>query len=97
MATANQVLYGFVYWLKHNQFKSVEAGFTHDDLDAMLKAYCTVNATDSTLVTTDPLSYGASQDFPKKGGLSDGAGVSCTTPSAAICEQSHYPDEHYGE
>ena len=94
-ATADQTLYGFIYWLKRNPFKSVEAGFTHDDLDAMVKAYVTVNASDASLSSSDPLSYGATQDYPKAGGLDDGNGVSCTTPTNAICEQSHYPDEHY--
>jgi len=96
-ATANQTLHGFIYWLKHNPFKSVEAGFTHADLDAMVAAYVAVNATDATL-TADPLSYGATQDYPKKATTTryaaDGLGVSCTTPSAAICEQSLYPDQH---
>ena len=93
-ATANETLHGFIYWLKHNPFKSVEAGFTHADLDAMVAAYVATNATDATL-TADPLSYGATQDFPKAGG-GDGTGVSATTPSQAICDQSHYPDQHYG-
>lgn len=96
-ATADQTLYGFIYWLKRNPHKSVEAGFTHADLDDMVKAYVTVNATDASLSSSDPLSYGATQDYPKKGGLSDGAGVSCTTPTSAVCDQSHYPDDHYGE
>jgi len=99
-ATADQTLYGFIYWLKRNPFKSVEAGFTHADLDAMVTAYVTVNASDATLSATDPLSYGATQDYPTSGlagaGLADGAGVSCTTPTSAVCDQSHYPDQHWG-
>lgn len=98
-ASANQTLHGFIYWLKHNPFKSVEAGFTHADLDAMVAAYVAVNTTDATL-TADPLSYGATQDFPKKGTTTryadDGSGVSATTPTTAICEQSLYPDQHLG-
>lgn len=99
-ATANQTLHGFIYWMKHNPFKSPFGGsFTEADLDAMVAAYVAVNASDATL-TSDPLSYGATQDFPKKGSTtryaSDGSGVSCTTPSTKVCEQSLYPDQHLG-
>ena len=99
-ATADQTLYGFIYYLKHNPFKSIEAGMTHADLDAMVKAYVTVNTTDATLSATDPLSYGATQDFPLRdstgAGWADGAGVSATTPTTLITDQAHYPDQHYG-
>ena len=99
-ATANQTLHGFIYWLKHNPVKSVEAGFTHDDLDAMVAAYVTLNTTDATL-TADPLSYGDAQDIPGKSNdgsqLADGAGILFETPTQALCDQSKYPDTHYGE
>jgi len=99
-ATADQTLYGFVYYLKRNPFKSVEAGFTHADLDAMLKAYVTVNSADATLSAADPLSYGATQDFPLRdptgAGWASGAGVSCTAPTTLITDQAHYPEQHYG-
>lgn len=99
-ATADQTLYGFLYWLKRNPFKSVEAGFTHADLDAMVAQYIAVNATDATLSAADPLSYGATQDFPKYAaagaGVADGAGVSATTPTQAVCDQAMYPDRHQG-
>lgn len=100
-ATADQTLYGFIYWLKRNPFKSIEAGFTHADLDNMVAAYVKVNATDATLSSSDPLSYGATQDFPTRGkagaGLADGAGVSATTPTSLITDQSQYPDSHTAE
>ena len=99
-ASADQTLYGFIYYLKRNPFKSIEAGMTHADLDAMVKAYVTVNATDATLSAADPLSYGATQDFPKRdstgAGWADGAGVSATTPTSLITDQAHYPEQHYG-
>jgi len=99
-ATADQTLYGFIYWLKHNPVKSVEAGFTHDDLDAMVKAYVTMNATDATLSAADPLSYGDAQDIPGKSNdgsqLADGAGILFETPTQALCDQSKYPDTHFG-
>jgi hypothetical protein len=98
VATADQTLYGFIYWLKRNPFKSIEAGFTFADLDEMVKQYCAVNATDASLSSTDPLSYGDTQDIPKKGSstryAADGTGVSFTTPSDAVCNQSLYPDQH---
>lgn len=100
-ATADQTLYGFIYWLKRNPFKSPFSGqFTEADLDEMVKQYCAINTTDGTLSAADPLSYGATQDYPKKGSTTryaaDGAGVSATTPSGAICSQTLYPDQHLG-
>jgi len=98
-ATANETLHGFIYWLKRNPVKSVEAGFTHADLDAMVDAYVTMNTTDATL-TSDPLSYGDAQDVPGKNNSgsqkADGAGILIETPTQAICDQSAYPDTHYG-
>ena len=99
-ASADQTLYGFIYYLKHNPFKSIESGMTWDDFDAMVKAYVTVNASDASLSAADPLSYGLTQDFPQRdstgAGWADGAGVSCTTPTTLITDQSHYPEQHYG-
>ena len=99
-ATADQTLYGFIYWLKANPHKSIEAGMTYEDLDALVLQYVTVNATDATLSAADPLSYGATQDFPKHdstgAGLADGAGVSATTPTSLITDQASYPDKHRG-
>lgn len=101
--TAVNTLYAFRYWLQGNPFKSIEAGMTWDDFDAMIDAFCTVNASEGSLVTVanDPLSYGATMDVPGPNNsgsqLADGAGISFTTPSQAICDQSKYPDEHYGE
>jgi len=99
VATADQTLYGFIYWLKRNPYKSIEAGFTHADLDNMVSFYVTTNASDASLSSSDPLSYGATQDYPTFGstGLGDGTGVSCTTPTQAVCDQSFYPDQHRGE
>ena len=100
--TAVNTLYAFVYYLKHNPVKSVEAGFTHADLDNMLDLFCTVNSGEGTLVTSanDPLSYGATMDIPGKANdgsqLPTTAGVSFTTPSQAVCDQAKYPDTHYG-
>ncbi len=88
-ATANQTLWGFLFWIKNNRHLSIEA-MTEDELDALILAYTTENASDATLTTTDPLSYGATQTYPKKGEAA-GSGVSATTPTRAICDQSKYP------
>ncbi len=101
--TAVQTLYAFRFWATRNPNKSIEAGMPLHDFDAMIDAFCTVNAsTGNTLVTVenDPESYGTDCDVPGKNNsgsqLLDGAGISFTTPSQAICDQSKYPDTHYG-
>jgi hypothetical protein len=92
-ATTNQAFWGFLWWIKHNPSKHIQ-DLTEKDLDAMSLAFTTVNATLCTFSTTDPGSYGTLQ-YPKIGGLSDAAGVTAAQTTAA-CEQSHYPDQHYG-
>lgn len=98
-ATADQTLWGFVYWLKRNPHKSIETGMTWDDFDNMVNMYVTTNATDATLSSSDPLSYGATQDWPTRGstGRGDGTGVSCTTPTSAVADQAVYPEDHWAE
>lgn len=88
-ASADQTLWGFLYWIKHNRHLSIES-MTEDDLNALVLAYTTENAADATLSTTDPLSYAATQTYPKEGEAA-GSGVDCSTPSQAICDQSFYP------
>lgn len=92
-ATTNQTFWGFLWWIKHNPFKKVEQ-LTEQDLDAMALAFTTVNTTLCTFTTTDPGSYGTLQ-YPKQGGLADTTGVTAAQ-TEAVCNQSHYPDEHYG-
>ena len=91
-ATTDQAFWGFLWWIKHNRHKSIEA-MTEDDLDAMVLAFTTVNVTLCTFSTTDPLAYGT-LEFPQKGGLSDQAGVTAAA-TQAVADQSHYPDTHY--
>lgn len=93
-ATADQTLWGFLFWIKNNRTLSIES-MTEDDLDALVLAYTTENASDASLSTSDPLSYGATQTYPKAN-TSAGSGVSATTPTRAICDQSFYPKTHYG-
>lgn len=100
--TTRQCIWGFIYWMKHNPFKSIEAGMTFADLDEMLVQYAAVNATDTSM-STDPGSYG-DMDFPKKGTApvlyaTDTNGVASGANDAAnilLCEQSQYPDQHQG-
>ncbi len=94
VATANQTLWGFLWWIKHNPFVAIET-MTTLQLDAMVLAYTTENATDATLSTTDPGAggaYGATQTFPKTD-TAAGSGIAATQTVAA-CEQSHYPEQH---
>lgn len=92
-ATTDQTFWGFLWWIKHNRHKSIES-MTEDDLDAMVLAFTTVNVTLCTFSTTDPLAYGT-LEFPQKGGLDDGNGVTAAA-TQAVADQSHYPDTHYG-
>ncbi len=91
-ATTDQTFWGFLFWLKNNPHKSVEA-MTEKDLDAMVLAFTTVNVTLCTFSTADPGSYGT-LEYPQKGGLSDGNGVTAAQTQAVI-DQSHYPDTPY--
>ncbi|MDD5458394.1 MAG: hypothetical protein PHF37_03270 [Phycisphaerae bacterium] len=97
-ATTDQTFWGFLWWIKHNPFKSIEAMNT-DDLDEMAKQFAAVNVTAGTLSLTDPGSYGT-LDFPKKGTsparyATDGNGVAAAQTVAA-CEQSLYPEQALG-
>jgi len=91
-ADTDQTFWGFLWWIKHNRHKSIEA-MTEDDLDAMVLAFVTVNETLCTFSTKDPLAYGT-LEYPQKGGLSNTNGMTAAATQAA-CDQSHYPDTHY--
>ena len=96
-ATADQTLYGFIYWARRNHFNGLNT--VHwDEIQKMVDQYVITNATDASLSSADPLSYGDAQDYPTDGstGLGDGTGVLAETPTQAICDQSRYPNEHYG-
>lgn len=92
-ATTDQTFWGFLYWLKNNPLKSVEA-MTEDDLNAMVLAFVTVNETLCTFSLADPAAYGT-LEYPQVGGLDDGNGVTAAQTQAVI-DQSFYPDGHYG-
>ena len=93
----NQILWGFLRYARSNPHSHLNS--VHwDEIDKMAALFCTSNYTDSndTLTTTDPGVYGEYQDIPAAGLLADGAGVSGQTPSVALYDQAHYPQDHYG-
>ncbi|KKN75806.1 hypothetical protein LCGC14_0376820 [marine sediment metagenome] len=92
-ATTDQTFWGFLWWIKHNRGLSIES-MTEDDLDELVLAFTTVNTTLCTFSTTDPLAYGT-LEFPQRGGLDDGNGVTAAA-TQAVADQSHYPKTHYG-
>jgi hypothetical protein len=100
-ASASATYWGFVFWLKHNPYTSIEE-MTEADLDNMVQEYAKVNATQSSFTVTngvaiDPVTYTNIQ-FPKKGTTTryaaDGSGVATSTTVAlntAAANQSLYP------
>lgn len=96
VSTGNQYLWSFLRWARKNPYKTIEAGMTWDDMDAMAQLFARVNETDAgTATETDPLSYGVDVDIPgKTTDNDDGAGISFTTPTDALCSQSRYPESH---
>lgn len=90
--TANEALWGFVWWIRHNRYKSVEA-MNEDDLLAMATAFGAENTagSDGTLTAADPGSYGTC-GFPKES-TAAGSGIAAAQTQAA-CDQSFYPEQH---
>jgi len=110
--SANKTFWGFLFWLKHNPYKSIEA-MTWPDLHEMAKQFAAVNATAQTLTAAADINganegfgvvdFSTDIDFPKKAATTrwatDGNGVAPSTTLAAnklLCEQSSYPDELQG-
>ena len=89
--TADIELWAFLWWLKHNPLKSIEAMNT-DDLDAMVLAFVTENATAGPFTTTDHGTY-TGVTFPKKA-TAAGSGITAAQTTIA-CEQSIYPEQHH--
>lgn len=97
-ATVDETFWSFLYYIKRNPHKSIEA-MTEQDLDAMVQLFAKVNETQCAFTITsdvaiDPLSYGTI-DFPKTGG-SDQNGVSATTPTSLLTDQALYPEDNFG-
>lgn len=93
---ANKVFWGFLFWVKHNPYKSVES-MTWEDLYEMAKQFAAVNATSATLTAATALThanlgfgvvdFSTDVDFPKKGTApalyaTDGNGVDASTTYA---------------
>jgi hypothetical protein len=95
VSTGNQYLWSFVYWAERNPYSGLNS--VHwDKIKEMVAIFSRVNTTDGgTATETDPASYGANVDIP---GLTtdndDTNGISFTTPTAALCSQSRYPESH---
>jgi len=94
-ATGNQYLWGFVHWAERNPFSGLNS--VHwDKIKEMLAIFSRVNTTyGGTATETDPESYSAALDIPgKTTANTDTNGISFTTPTNALCEQSRYPESH---
>ena len=58
-ATVDETLWAFIFYVKHNPFKSMDA-MTEQDFDAMVKQFMLVNASQAD----DALSAQTALDFP---------------------------------
>ncbi len=95
-ATVDETFWAFLYYIKRNPFKAIEA-MTEQDLDSMAQLFAKVNETECSFTITsgvaiDPLSYGTI-DFPLKD-ATDGLGISATTPTSKLTDQALYPEKH---
>lgn len=88
--TADIELWAFLWWLKHNPYKSIDA-MNEDDLDAMVLAFMTENETGGPFTLTDHGTY-TGVTFPKTD-TAAGSGITAAQTTVA-CEQSHYPEQH---
>lgn len=88
-ATATVTYWSFLWWIKHNPFKSIDA-MNEDDLDAMAAAFQAENV--ETITETDPGGTYTDITWPKTD-TAAGSGVTAVQNTAS-CEQSHYPEQH---
>ena len=110
VVAADKVFWGFLFWIKHNPYKTIEA-MKSDDLYEMAKQFAAVNVTSAGLtVATDKESanqgfgvvdFSTDVDFPKYAAATryatNGNGVDASTTVAlneTACAQSLYPDQH---
>ncbi len=92
-STASKAFWGFIFYVKHNPFKSID-NMTENDFDEMVRQYAAVNVTGGPITAAtakdlpDFYGYGdvdISTDlyFPKKGSTTrwatDGNGVATST------------------
>ena len=107
--SSNKTLWGFLFWLKNNPYRTVET-MTWQDLYEHAAQFIAVNVTAQTLTVAPGLDaanegfgivdFSTDIDFPKQGTTSryaaDGEGVAASTTLAlnkAACAQSLYPDQ----
>ncbi len=95
-ASVDETFWAFLYYIKRNPHKSIEA-MTEQDLDRMAQLFARINETQCSFTVTsdvavDPLSYGTI-DFPEKA-MTDGSGISATTPTPKLTDQAYYPESH---
>lgn len=91
--TGNESFWAFIWWIRHNRFKSIEA-MNDDDLLAMVAAFTAENTagSDGTLTVADPGAYGTC-GFPKEN-TAAASGIAAAQTQAA-CDQSFYPEQHH--
>ncbi len=87
--TADIELWAFLWWLKHNRFKTIEA-MNEQDLDAMVLAFVTENEAAGPFTLTDHGTY-TGVTFPKTD-TAAASGITAAQTQAA-CDQSHYPEQ----
>jgi hypothetical protein len=109
--SSDKTLWGFLFWLKNNPYKSIEA-MTWPDLYEAAAQFIAVNVTAQTLTVAPGIDaanegfgivdFSTDIDFPKKGTTTryatDGNGVATSTTLAAnkaLCEQSLYPEQGF--
>lgn len=107
---ANKIFWGFLFYVKHNPHKTVEA-MTWPDLHAMATAFAKDNATSGTLTAATALThanegfgvvdFSTDVTFPVYAAATresvDAGGTAATTTLAGnklICERSMYPEKH---
>ncbi len=110
VVAADKVFWGFLFWVKHNPYKTVES-MNWDDLHELARQFAAVNVTSATLtVATDldsanegfgVVDFSTDVDFPLYAAATryaaDGAGLDATTTLAGnklLCQQALYPEQH---
>lgn len=79
--TADVCFYGFLWYIKHNPFKTF-SGMTADDLDNMASLFAAENS--DALSATDPGTY-TDLEWP---------GTITAVQDTASCDQANWPEKH---
>ena len=81
-ATADRIFWAFVWYAKHNPYKSMD-NMTSDDFDAMVTGYALENSTE--LSAADPGTY-TDVEYP---------GAITADNATTTTDQVDYPEEHF--